>query len=429
MVSLAADADSKFAARSAIEALRAGVPNSFSVRAMGCDQPRIEMEFLEQLEAVAGGGAAEGLLIKGDFGTGKSHSLEYLREIALEQRFVVSRVYVNKETPLHDPAKLFQGAADSVALPARSGPAFLEIANQLVFNSQPYRDFERWANQVSSELDTRFAASLLLFEKCHGDHEFRDHLIRFWAGGKLPVTEVKSKLRQLGESYVPGYTSLRELAVQRLRFASRLMHAAGYSGWVVLIDEVELIGTYSPLQRAKSYIEIARLMQLARDPGVCMVPVLAITDDFTRAVLEEKGDFERIPALLQKRAGIGDTPDNAMAVAGMRVLADRGISLKRPDVNALDETYARIRALYARAYGWEPAASTMVRRELSTPLRAYIRRWITEWDLHRLYPQAEVDLETTVWHTDYSEDPEADAAGEEVPSDQSLIDDVLGDIA
>ena len=31
----------KFEARSAIEALRAGVPNSLSVRALGCDQPRI----------------------------------------------------------------------------------------------------------------------------------------------------------------------------------------------------------------------------------------------------------------------------------------------------------------------------------------------------------------------------------------------------
>ena len=250
--------NSKFAARSAIEALRAGVPNSFSVRALGCDQPRIEVEFIEQLESVAAGESVEGLLIKGDFGTGKSHSLEFLREIALDQKFVVSRVYVNKETPLHDPVKLFQGASDSLSLPSRSGPAFLEIANQLVFNSQPFRDFERWSNHASTDLDARFPASLLLFERFQSDHEFRDHLIRFWAGGKLPVPDVKSHLKQIGESWTPGYTSLRDLAAQRFRFASRLMRAAGYAGWVILIDEVELIGTYSSLQRAKSYIEVAR---------------------------------------------------------------------------------------------------------------------------------------------------------------------------
>jgi hypothetical protein len=420
--------DARFAARSAIEALRAGVPNPFSVRALGCDQPRIEVEFVEQLESAASAEPVEGLLIKGDFGTGKSHSLEFLREIALEQKFVVSRVYVNKETPLHDPAKLFQGAADNISLPSRTGPAFLEIANQLVFNSQPFREFERWANHGSTDLDSRFPASLLLFERFHAEHEFRDHLIRFWAGGKLPVTDVRSRLKQIGEVYAPGYTSLRELAIQRFRFASRLMRAAGYSGWVILIDEVELIGTYSSLQRAKSYIEIARLMSMASEAGVSLVPVFAITDDFTRAILEEKADTDKIPRMLQLRV-TASASDPAMATTGMRILAERGIALKRPDVNALDETYARIRSLYAAAYGWEPVSQAFVRREQSTSVRAYIRRWITEWDLHRLHPEAEIDLETAVWRTDYTEEDEGAETLEEVPSDKSLIDDVLGDIA
>ncbi|MES1260946.1 MAG: BREX system ATP-binding domain-containing protein, partial [Acidobacteriota bacterium] len=340
-----------------------------------------------------------------------------------------SRVSVNKETPLHDPVKLFQGAADSVSLPGRSGPAFIEIANQLVFNSPPYRDFERWANQAATALDPRFPASLLLFERFQADHEFRDQLIRFWAGGKLAVGEVRSRMRQIGETFAGDYTSLRDLAVQRFHFASRLIRAAGYSGWVLLIDEVELIGTYSSLQRAKSYVEISRLMNYTEEPGLVIVPVLAITDDFTRAVLEEKDDFGKIPRLMQGRAAFADAADLSMAIAGMRILADRGISLKRPDVNALDETYSRIRALYVRAYGWEPAVAAPPRREQSTPLRAYIRRWITEWDIRRLHPEAEVELQTAEWRTDYRNEAETPGLTGEVASDQSLIDDVLGDIA
>lgn len=419
--------EANFEARSAIEALRAGVPNSLSVRALGCDQPRIEMEFNDQLEAAVNGAPVEGMLIKGDFGTGKSHCLEYLRELALDRNFAVSRVYVNKETPLHDPVKLFQGAADSVSLPSRTGPAFNEIANQLVFNSEPFRDFERWANHSASGVDPRFASSLLLFEKLSADHEFRDHLIRFWAGARFPVSDVRSRLKKLGEPYIAGYLSQRDFAIQRFRFASRLMRAARYAGWVILIDEVELAGTYSSLQRAKSYVEIARLMNMAALPGMCMVPVLAITDDFTRAILDEKCDLDKIPALLRNRVNV-DADAASMASAGMRILADHGISLKRPDVNALDETYAHIRKLYATAYGWEPAVGGAVRREQTTPLRAYIRRWITEWDLHRLRPEVRVDIETAQWHTDYSEPDEAEESTEQVASDQSLIDDVLGDI-
>jgi len=417
----------KFEARSAIEALRAGVPNSLSVRALGCDQPRIETDFTEQLEAAAAGNAVEGMLIKGDFGTGKSHCLEYLREIALDRKFAVSRVYVNKETPLHDPVKLFQGAADNISLPSRTGPAFLEIANQLVFNSEQFRDFERWAIHASSGVDPRFASSLLLFEKFSADHEFRDHLIRFWAGAKLPVSDVRSRLKKLGEPYVAGFLSQRDFAIQRFRFASRLMRAARYAGWVILIDEVELVGTYSALQRARSYVEIARLMKMAGEPGMCMVPALSITDDFTRAILEDKHDLEKVPTLMRNRVNL-DPEAPAMALAGMRLLADDGISLKRPDVNALDETYAHIRTLYAQAYGWEPTAGGAVRREQTTPLRAYIRRWITEWDIHRLHPEARVDIETAEFHTDYTEPEEAESPAEEVASDRSLIDDVLGDI-
>src|SRR5665213_4013947 len=108
-------AGGKFAARSAIEALRAGVPNPYSVRALGCEQPRVELEFIQQLETPAHAG--RGLVIRGDFGTGKSHTLEYLREIALERKFVCSQLYISKETPLHDPVKLFQAAAESAVAP------------------------------------------------------------------------------------------------------------------------------------------------------------------------------------------------------------------------------------------------------------------------------------------------------------------------
>src|ERR1700744_6632709 len=152
----------KFAARSAIEDLRAGMPHASGLSALGCDQPRVEQEFTQQLESAGGifGHSGRGLLIQGDFGTGKSHTLEFLREMALDRHFVCSQLYISKETPLHDPVKLFQSAAESAVVPNRTGSAFIEIANQLVFNSQPYRGFERWANQAATGLDPRFPASL-----------------------------------------------------------------------------------------------------------------------------------------------------------------------------------------------------------------------------------------------------------------------------
>jgi hypothetical protein len=131
---------------------------------------------------------------------------------------------------------------------------------------------------------------------------------------------------------------------------------------VLLVDEVELLGTYSAMQRAKSYIEIARLMSHGEEAGLPIVPVLAITDDFTRAVLEEKDDLRKIPAMMQGRAAFADAADFQLVVDGMRSLSENGLSLKRPDANTLDKTFARIRSLYSTAYEWEPASAAPPRR-------------------------------------------------------------------
>lgn len=96
----------------AIEALRNGVPNRDAVTVLGSNQPEIEDKFRWQLEstkqAIADGSKNEGMLVAGDFGTGKSHLLEYLKHLALEQNFVCSKIVISKETPLFDPAKLYR---------------------------------------------------------------------------------------------------------------------------------------------------------------------------------------------------------------------------------------------------------------------------------------------------------------------------------
>ena len=78
------------------------------------------------------------------------------------------------------------------------------------------------------------------------------------------------------------------------------MVAAGYSGWVLLVDEVELIGRYSLKQRARSYAELARWMgklEKVSYPGLSTA--FALTADFSSFVLEGRNDVERIPGRLR----------------------------------------------------------------------------------------------------------------------------------
>src|SRR5579862_1166358 len=72
-------------ARRAIEALRAGVPNHEAVKALGITAPAIEDRFVELLSQIQQAGAEPvnpaGFLVAGEFGSGKSHLLEYCRRL------------------------------------------------------------------------------------------------------------------------------------------------------------------------------------------------------------------------------------------------------------------------------------------------------------------------------------------------------------
>ena len=93
---------SQIASWRAVEAMRSGVPNRDAVQALGSDQPVAEQRFRDTLTAVEAGAlkntAAPGILLAGDFGSGKSHLLEYFQHVALQNNFVCSKVVISKET-------------------------------------------------------------------------------------------------------------------------------------------------------------------------------------------------------------------------------------------------------------------------------------------------------------------------------------------
>jgi len=409
--------------RRAIEALRSGVPNHDAVLALGCMQPAIEQRFRQQLQdakqgvADADASKTSGLLVEGGFGGGKSHLLEYLLHLALEENFVCSKIVISKETPLYDPVKLYRAAAETAILPGKRGAALTEIATKLDFMSESYNDLYEWVEWVArsgGDMNARFSATLFLFQHMPNDPELRNRIIRFWSGEPIGVGEIKKYLRACRDetaAYKIDKITEKELALQRFKFAARLMIAAGYSGWVLLIDEVELMGRYSLIQRAKSYAELARWMGKLEGASVTgLTTVFAITDDFQSVMLEGKNDLKRLPGKLRAKAkgrGSGSGPDRLLAhqaEQGMQIIQQDRLSLKPPDNTVLEQTYDKVKSIHAKAYDWVPPPVSSVERLSTTRMREYLKGWITEWDLKRLDPDYHVEIETTEVKQDYTED-------------------------
>ncbi|MDT7042106.1 BREX system ATP-binding domain-containing protein [Candidatus Nitronereus thalassa] len=412
--------------RRAIEALRAGVPNRDAVQVLGCAQPEIEGQFRRMLEnaqrSVTEGTTTKGILLDGGFGTGKSHTLEYLQELALEKNFACSRIVISKETPLYSLVKIYRASIETILIPGKRGGTLAEVAGELNFQGPQYADFYEWVHGPSGELDSRFAATLFLYERMANDRELSHRLVRFWSGDPIGVVELKRYLQACSASnpYTFEKISQTDLALQRFKFASRLMVASGYSGWILLIDEAEIIGRYSLKQRAKSYAELARWMggldassyaDLGYKSG--LASVIALTDDFQSAILEDKGDREKIPNKLREGRSETDVLLADQAEAGMRLIESERARLVGPYDRMIEETQEKVRTIHASAYHWAPPTIPSVERLSSTRMREYVKGWITEWDLKRLAPEETVDLEVTPLRPSYMEDAEFETPAEE----------------
>jgi hypothetical protein len=291
--------------------------------------------------------------------------------------------------------------------------------SKMNLSSPQYLDFYDWVHRPDNGLSTLFAATVFVNQKC-ADPEITDRIVQFWSGNKLYKAEMKGWLGRVGEiaTYRLDKVSVKELARQRYGFATRLMAAAGYAGWALLIDEVELVGRYSLRQRAKSYAQIARLMGgLEGDEIAGLAPVLSITEDFESAVLAN--DEDRIPSRLWASGSDEHMELASQAETGMRTIRDnweRG-RLAKPGKATIHEIHDKVRAIYSQAYDWDPPE--VYPKIYDLRIRQYIKRWISEWDLRRLYPDYSPEIEITELRHDYTEMAELEQPSENDPDDSS----------
>lgn len=401
--------------RRALEALRAGVPNRDVARQLQPLQPQLEERFDRLLESTIGrwsdGKRSPGLLVAGDFGSGKSHLLEYFRHLALQQRFVCSSIVLSKETPLHDLAKVYRACVETATAPDKVGPAMVEIAHGYDPDKAPFsRQLLDWV-QECPDLDPRFAATLFAFEGAGGqDEDLREKIVAEWTGYPMKVSELKSALKALGRPNTYRIArAQRGQVIQRFEFLSRFFRAAGYNGWIILLDETEMVSRYSIRQRGRAYANLAMLIGAAEGvdvPGLGCV--FTITADYSGQVLYGKDDIERVPARL-RGSEEGDLTATR-AEAGIQVILKKAVDLRSPTPDQVRKTYQQVRQLYGTAYGWDaPDIGNRQEYSTSTRMRQYVRAWINTWDLRRLYDY-QADTVADALNMSYEEDADVQAA-------------------
>lgn len=372
--------------RRAIEALRAGVPNGDAVRALGSDQPEIVDAFQDKLTNAAEieAGGATGFVISGSFGSGKSHLVEELHQRALAANFVSSKIAISKETPLHLPARVVQAVIG--AMQAKDKPEGLLLDMLLTYRSDraAARDLHKWCGSEGSGVSFTFGSLLDLRDAGIEDLEVVDLILRYFSCENVQISTIRRRMVEFGVTSPTEVVLAIDRPWQTFRFLSRFCQVSGYRGWAIFLDETELISKYGPISRARAYEQLGRWLGLRADhrvPGTAVVAT--VINDFAFEVLGSKGDRWQVPEMLGRGRRPADIVGVPFAVDAIAAIDD-AITLAPMSPEQLGKAHDILREAHGRAYGWEaPELEIEFRR--TQPMRLYVRRWINEWDLRRLY--------------------------------------------
>lgn len=381
------------AERRIIEALRTGVPTPEVVQTMGSNQ-------IGLLNAVSGvlddvrlhrTKSSNGLIFFGDFGSGKSHALRTVAEIARSKGFVVSEGSISRNLKLSDARELLALLLQQTSTREHPENALALVIADWIRSGAPLDRLVDWtAGQVAAgRLASHFALiASSLHRLDYGTEQFGT-LIDFLNGeGNGPA------IRAISGQQPTGGLTVNVRPWQTIGFLTRLFQEAGRAGWLILLDELELIrliGTRPTIQRGQSYAGLSRFFGLSEagpTPGLGVLGCM--TSNYAETQLlpggNSQSDLTEIPRILIQSTNPAVSVLREDATAAMNFIVSQArrddLQLIRPGHDHLVDLQLRVRDLYQRAFSCTVSTSPVRDNDIEA-LRVQIRRWITEWDIQR----------------------------------------------
>lgn len=373
--------------RRIIEALRTGVPTREVAELLGSGQVQLESRYKELLAAKRRGTkiSTNGFVCFGGFGTGKSHTLEVFSKIALDSNCVVSRATISNNLKLGSPLSITNALLSSTQTSRHQEDGFESLLADALARKHNFSGFVSWLQSEvqNGQLSPGYIAIAKGLASTHYAAATFDKIVDFLKG--LAVLPDLKRLLRHGSIFPRGAERVNETT----KFLSRLFMELGYSGWVVLFDELELIRLLGgKIARGKSYSELANWMGFKEQRAMQGLIVIGC---MTAGYVQERIDWsnngecelETIPARLldSKSAHLHQS-----AKYGMEVLqkwdADPVLHLNQPTGESLAQVQNVLRDVYEKTYGIQ-VEPISIERSSGNPMRMHIRRWIISWDLKR----------------------------------------------
>jgi hypothetical protein len=232
-------------AQKIINALQIGIPPSCGIDVFGCAlQKTLISTHLEDVY----NGFSHSLFVVGDYGTGKSHLLQFIFNQALENDFVVSKISLKPECNFYREIIVYSEIIRNLSVPDNSEIDAIDWLARKVGKIQ------------LPNIPQNLAIALEKAADCSGQN--RRLLLDYISGIDVPVSEFRKlvklpriKIKLEDDDFMPLIKGITKICLH------------DYSGLVILFDEVENVVqssiTYSQTEKAIS--NIARLVDSIQD--------------------------------------------------------------------------------------------------------------------------------------------------------------------
>lgn len=334
---------------SLINALRSGtVPSSgLEHYAVGLEA---QMACLREQRGYVAGGKSAFKFIRGAYGSGKTFLSSLAAAEALENDCLTSKVVISaSETPLYRLSEVYRKLCQNLSTRERRGGALQSLVDRWLYRLEDQvievdgleEDDPEFPEAVARKVDLhlvrigeragRMAVTLKAYHQAKFENRFAEARgLLDWMAGE---PKVASSIKRLAA--VTGQLDNTD-ALVFLRGWLELVEASGYSGLLLILDEVETILRLRRPERMKSLEVLRQLVDAVENqelPGLHLL--ITGTPDFFESA-------QGVPSLVPLHERIRRTtqpgePEN---------LRQPQIELPSLDRNRLEEVARRVRALY-----------------------------------------------------------------------------------
>lgn len=333
-------------ARHIVEALRSGIPSRAVGQYFSEARPRIMKEISDRLDAVCDQGRSGGMVISGKYGEGKTHLLNTVFNLAHSNNMVVSYLSLSKETPMDKLYLIYQKVLQNTYLPKRRQPGFMyelekisansPIANEMLLYAAKQLETDKLYYLFRSYLNTEDSdEKFLLQSDLEGD---------FIANA--PLKKIYRRIFGQPVKYNVNFTKTKHCR-DYFSFMSYLFTQMGYHGWVILLDETELIGRLGKKARLNAYRNMADFLLSDQCPERTF-SLFALSSSYVEDVIEGKHEYENLEAVYPEE------PEPARTILNLLEGAPQLLPLTKEEIH---EVLRKIQEFHGRAYNWTPALS------------------------------------------------------------------------